>query len=305
MKVFTRILRILGRTQTGILLGGMSVACAGSIDGPGGKLVIQAESVELREGGSTRLVALFDGRQLGQNEVEWLSRDPATITVRGGVVTAVFPGISYAVATHGTAIDSVRIVVRFSNLQPGQAGVRIGSEGAAHILHGVTVMADYMEDGALAYTTSVLASSGAPPAGDASCCQLFGDTLIQVSFRAAPSTGIRMLEPPVETNETRLREQILRRGPDDALLMIRESDQRMRFYMPVKPATLELSRAELPLSGQPGLIEGRVAFEAAGVYQTQGSEPGTFVYTPIGNRTITIYAEFSTRVRLSHVMTPH
>jgi hypothetical protein len=299
-----QIRRVLSRSIRSLLLAGASVACSASIDGPGGRLVIDAESAELREGGSTRLRALFDGRQLGQNEVEWLSRDPSTITVRGGIATAVFPGIAYAVATHGTAMDSVRLVVRFANLQPGQAGVRIGSEGAAHRLRGETVLADYLSDGVLAYTTSVIASSGAPPSIDDACCQFFGDTLIQLSFRAAPSVGIRILEPPVATIETRLGAQLTRRGPDDALLMIRDGDQRMRFYVPVKPATLELSRAELPLSGQPGLVEGRIAFEAAGVYQDQGAEPGTFVYTPIGNRTITIYAEFSTHVRLSHVTTP-
>lgn len=293
----------------GLALVAALTACSIDIDGPRGTLIIDAGDAEVVEGSALVVRATFEGRVLGPNEIEWLSRDPSTFSMRDGVVTGLFPGIAWAVARHGKVVDSVRIVVRFADLAPGEVGVRIGSERAAHRLNGLMSYVDLIsEEGILHRSTSIVVSSGPPPVIDDHCCRLLGDTLLQVIFMALPTTGIRMLQPPVTTIETRATRMLVRTGPDDALLMLRDPDGRMRFYVPIKPALLQFTRVEIPPSQPPGVpggvVEGRIAFEAAGVYESYGPPAGETFYTPIGEQTTTIYAEFTAPVMRSRFAPP-
>lgn len=293
--------RTLGLTGAVVLV--LASACAGDAAGPDDRLTITADAAEVVAGGLLGVSVSLGGRRLPPTEVQWLSRDPTTVVVRGGVARGVFPGVAYAVAMHGKLVDSVRLVVRFPDLQPGQAGVRIGTEESSFRLQGVTSVAELTVNGVRAQTTSVIAGSGAFALSEP-CCRVPGDTVLQLSFAALPTLGLRTLTPPVTTIETRLTELLIRQGADDAVLMINEPDGGVRFYVPVKPASLEISRAELPSDLGPGVLDGRVAFEAAGLRQNPTDVPGKFHYTPIGDRTITIYAEFSTPVRRSTFTPP-
>ena len=297
------MVRLARRVQR-LALALAATGCSGSIDGPRGTLVIDAGTAEVAEGGTLVVRTTFEGRVLGANEVEWLSRDPSTLSVRDGVVTGNFPGVAWAVASHGRVTDSVQIVVRFAALAPGEVGMRIGSERAAHRLDGVALFTEYTQQGTVYQSTSLIVSSGGPPVIDDRCCRLLGDTLLQVIFMALPTPGIRTLQPPVTTIETRLGERLVRTGPDDALLMLRDPQQRMRYYVPIKPMLLQFTRVEMPTTQPLGIVEGRVAFEAVGVYESSGATPGELVYTPIGDRTTTIYAEFSAPVKRSNFTPP-
>ena len=288
-----------------LLLVSTVAGCSGDIDGPRGVLVIEAGEAEVVEGGTLVVRTMFEGRTLGANEVEWLSRDPSTLSVRDGIVTGNFPGVAWAVARHGRVTDSVRIVVRFAALAPGEVGMRIGSERAAHRLDGVALFVDYTTpQGARQQSTSIIVSSGGPPVIDDRCCRLLGDTLLQVFFMSLPAPGIRMLQPPVATIETRVTQQLVRTGPDDALVMLREAGGRMRFYVAIKPMLLEFTRVEMPTSQPLGIAEGRIAFEAVGLFEEHDAT-GKVIYTPVGETTTTIYAEFNAPIKRSSFTPPN
>jgi len=146
----------------------------------------------------------------------------------------------------------------------------------------------------LAYYTTILASSGgvvdAPLGG---CCTIRGDTLLQINYLGRLTLGVRTLQLANVRIETRLTDAIWHTGDDDVLLMIREDGYRMRFYFPVRPTLLEVLALEEPSATSVGHVRGRLSFEAAGILQTFDTR-GNATYTPIGDRTTKVYAEFDT-----------
>jgi hypothetical protein len=290
-------------TSTLALLGAVLTAgCAADLVGTGDKLRIVAPSSELAQGSDLELRAVAGGIEVAPAAVEWLSRDPSTVTVRDGVAHGVFPGIAWVLAIRRNAVDSMRLTVHFSDLAGDETGIRNGNQlvrlGGVGLLTKVT-------GSSVTWQTSILASSGALvefPNGV--CCQVLGDTLLQVSFGGQPAVGARTLIAPDVRIEQRLENQLLqRRGPDDLLLMVRDGDFRMRFYMPVRESTLEILAVTLPTETTGGRIRGRLSFEAAGVFQVY-DRVGNSTYTPIGDTTTHIYAEFDSPMRFQTFSAP-
>jgi hypothetical protein len=180
--------------------------------------------------------------------------------------------------------------VVFSDLATGQAGIRSGNDllrltGAAWITQSTFNLA--------AYYTTILASSGGVVDTPQGCCTIKGDTILQINYVGRLSLGARTLLPPDVRIEKRLSDQLIHTGSDDVLLMVREDGYRMRFYFPVRPMVLEVLALEEPSAVKVGRVRGRLSFEAAGILQTFDTQ-GNATYTPIGDRTTKVYAEFDT-----------
>jgi hypothetical protein len=271
-------------------MSAMGTSCAGDLVGPGRDLRVVAPATELVVGGELPLSVIAGDRVLLPEQVEWLSRDPSTVTVRAGVAHGVFPGVAWVLAIRRSATDSIRLTVGFGDLTPGQAGVRHGDQ----LLHltGASFMTQNTRS--LTYSTAILATSGGIidlPGGV--CCQLRGDTTLQLNYLGAPVVGSRMLLPADVRIETRVTQMLVHTGPDDLLLMVKDDGLRMRFYFPVRPTTLELREVVLPTPTTTGRVRGRVSFEAAGILQVSDGL-GNFTYSPIGDRTTMLYTEFDT-----------
>ena len=279
------------KKRVGALAVAMSViGCAGDLVGPASDLRIVAPGAELVVGGELPLNVIAGDRVLLPGQVEWLSRDPSTLTVRNGVARGVSPGVAWVLAVRRSAMDSIRLTVGFGDLASGQAGVRHGDQLLR--LTGASFMTQNTRS--MAYATAILATSGGvvdTPNGI--CCQLRGDTTLQLNYLGPPVAGARTLQPADVRIETRLSDQIVHTGPDDLLLMVKEDGFRMRFYFPVRPATLELREVVLATPATVGRVRGRVSFEAAGILQ-ESDGLGRFTYSPIGDRTTMLYAEFDT-----------
>jgi hypothetical protein len=269
----------------------MAAGCASDLVGPAAALrVVTASAPELAVGGQLRLDASVGGTRLLPAQVEWLSRDPSTLTVRDGIVRGISPGSAYVLAIRRTAVDSIRLTVVFSDLAAGQAGVRSGNDLLR--LTGAAWLTQSTADASAYYTTIIASSGGIADTPTGGCCIVQGDTTLQLNFVGRLQLGARTLLPPDVRIETGLTNILFHTGADDVLLMVRDGGFRMRFYFPVRPALLEVLVLDDASATKVGRVRGRLSFEAAGILEEHDN--GKVTYAPIGNRTTKIYAEFDT-----------
>lgn len=282
-------------------LTAMLAGCAGDLVGPASSLRIVAPATELPVGGTLQLQVLLGGELLLPGAVEWLSRDPSTATVRDGVVEGRFPGTAWVLAVRRNAVDSIQLAVRFADLEEGQTGIRSGTDLLR--LTGLAILAQDTTSGVASFHTAILASSGEPrDLPDGRCCQLSGDTLLQLNYNGRPVVGARTLTPG-EVWIDPSTGMLWHTGPDDLLLMVRQGGFAMRFHFPVRPSTLHIEEVVEPTLEVPGRIRGWMSFEAAGILHQWDLE-GNDSYAAIGDRTTTIYAEFDTPLMLRYYATP-
>ena len=269
--------------------------CVDELIGPRMALRLSASSTELSVGGTVRLDAYLGTEPLLPGTLEWLSRDPSTVTVKDGTVRGVFPGTAWVLALRRNAVDSVLLTVRFDDLAIGQAGIRSGGELLR--LTGRSTLTQDATDASSYYTTIIASSGGVTAAADGTCCRIGGDTVFQLNYVGRVSKGQRVISLADVRIEDRLTQMLTHTGPDDLLLLIRDGGFSMRFYFPVRPATLEITDLVEPTLDVPGRLHGRMSFEAAGVEQVWDLS-GHTSYSPIGDRTTSIYAEFDTPLYL-------
>ena len=277
--------------------------CANDIVGPAARLRIVPTTTELGVDGSLRLDVQLGGRPLLPTAVEWLSRDPSTVTVHDGVARGVFPGTAWIVAVRRSAIDSVRLTVRFDDVALGQTGIRAG--GTVLRLQGGSWLTLDTTDTQGTFSTAILASSGGVALSSTGlCCRTLGDTTLQINYRGRPLVGTRALLPADVHVDPTLGGLLVHTGNDDLLLMVRDGGFRMRFYFPVRAAPLEVIEVVEPTSVAPGRIRGRLSFEAAGILD-EWTIAGVHTFSAIGDRTTTIYIEFDAPLNLQYFARPH
>ena len=150
--------------------------------------------------------------------------------------------------------------------------------------------------------TTILAASGPLVEEKGGCCRILGDTILQINYPGQPALGARTMEPPTLVLGGG---DFRHYGADDALVMLRDGDLRMRFYVPVSAWTLEITGLTAPSPGQDGEIRGRVAFEAVVLLQEREN-----ILAPMFLRrldgTTTVHADFVTpmRYRFSTITLP-
>jgi hypothetical protein len=142
------------------------------------------------------------------------------------------------------------------------------------------------------WLTAFTAGSGPLVEENGLCCRILADTILQVNVQDILAVGTRIIEPPrLELGGADFR----RYGGDDVVLMIRESSLRMRFVVPVKPVTLEVTGWIAPTAGKAGEIRGRMSFEGLALVQERASvlDPQFLRQEGI----TTVHAEFVTPLR--------
>ena len=141
--------------------------------------------------------------------------------------------------------------------------------------------------------TTILAASGPLVEEKSKCCRILGDTILQINYGGQPALGARAMEPPkLVLGGGDFRHY----GADDALVMIRDGDLRMRFYVPVSAWTLEITGLIAPIPGQDGEIRGRVAFEAVVLVQEREDILAPMFLRRLDGTTM-VYADFVTPMR--------
>ena len=141
--------------------------------------------------------------------------------------------------------------------------------------------------------TTILAASGPLVEEKAGCCRILGDTILQINYPGQPALGARAMEPPkLVLGGGDFRHY----GADDALVMLRDGDLRMRFYVPVSAWTLEITGLTAPAPGQDGEIRGRVAFEAVVLVQERDDILAPMFLRRLDETTM-VHADFVTPMR--------
>lgn len=143
------------------------------------------------------------------------------------------------------------------------------------------------------WNTTVLASNGSLVEDNGRCCRILGDTVFQLNFGGVPTLGSQVMQPPtlvIGGGDFR------HYGGNDALLIIRDGDLRMRFFVPIKAWVLDVTGFVEPTPTTPGEIRGRVSFEAVELVQEKENQLApTFLRQLDG--TTTVSAEFVTPMR--------
>ena len=143
------------------------------------------------------------------------------------------------------------------------------------------------------WSTTVLAASGPLVEENQRCCRILGDTILQINYGGVPQLGARPMQPPrLVLGGGDFRHY----GEDDALLMIRDGDLRMLFYVPVKPWTLDITGYDAASEGHPGEIRGRITFEAVTLVQEKASILDPTFLRQLSGTTI-VSADFVTPMR--------
>lgn len=270
----------------------IGVAACGDTGGPLAEpaaLAIRMPSADLVPGMSVPLVATLGG-VVDRSEVTWTSRDSSTLAIRSGAALARLPGETYLVATDGPSTDSVHVVVHFAGLAADEIGLRIGSGPTASTttLKGVTVAIEDFAD--TTYFSRIVASSRPAGIGPTGGTVLAGDTVLFVRFDTRPAVGPMTVAPFTFVKGQRA--PLV--GDAGVALEILDST-RTRYFVAVKPTTVDVTSLTIspaPSSSAVGAIRGHVSFEAASLAVANT----TLAVTPLGDQTVTIFAEFATPV---------
>lgn len=145
----------------------------------------------------------------------------------------------------------------------------------------------------LSWNTTVLASNGSLVEDNGRCCRILGDTLFQLNFGGVPALGARVMDPPtlvIGGGDFR------HYGGDDALLIIRDGDLRMRFFVPIKAWVLNVTGYVAPTPTAQGEIRGQVSFEAVELVQEKENQLAPNLLRQLDGTT-TVSADFVTPMR--------
>lgn len=300
--------RTLGR-----LLLSSAILATGACDsdspvGPDGDLggaqsvSIQQSNVRLLSGDGVQLSAI-DGTGMDvTGSVTWSVADASTLSVRGGFVEAVAPGVTFVRAELSGAVDSIRVVVTFGTDIADGVTLRLQETGAVPMqLTGAAFLHDRFNSDA--DHLSLTAAPGefnpdSPPGIDFAA----GETRIHMLLDGLPGLGPQTLESwtVVERADGGF---ALQGGNGIAIWNEDPQDpSRVELFVGVGQFSVELDRVDLPsVAGLPsGTLTGRVAFDAAGLVVELGDGPPRIV-GQIGDQTIPVFAEFSVAIRLSPV----
>lgn len=269
------------------------VACGGDGTAPtiaDGLLALRAATPELTPGQTTELRATIAGRAVNDGVVQWTSRDASTVAIAGSSARAAAPGQVYLVGAYAGYTDSVLVTVRFANLETGMTGIRVGGAVNETLrLTGIGSKSSDLNNSGIGLTTINASSrSSFRPSGGGIAVD--GDTVLTIFTPNELVKGANSLEKIVA--------QMTPAGPafsgrSGVTLRIREG-RSIRYFIAVAPSTLEITDIAVPAveSRSPGLVRGRVMFEAAGLLvDTDGS---VTTVTPIGDETVRVFAEFVT-----------
>ncbi|HEX2094567.1 MAG TPA: hypothetical protein VHG28_19335 [Longimicrobiaceae bacterium] len=263
-------------------------ACSDGVGPEPGALRIEASTQVVPEGGTLTLSATSAGRKVAPGSLAWESRDPSTLTVRDGVVRGVAPGVAYVVARGNGEADSVLITVRFAQVGPGTAAVRVaGAQGTVVRFGGTAVMLGTLD---APPTTTWFHAADVFPGASIEDTQK-ADSLLLIGIPGVPKVGSTTLKAPKVVTSPRFEVR------PRMYLQIREGFQgqryKFRIYVPVAESQLEITAVQLPPSPglAVGLVVGSIAFEAAG-FTVEIASDGSQTVLPIGNTTSRVYAEF-------------
>ena len=264
-------------------------ACADTAGPALSDLEIAAQRTEVFEGESIELDVRSAGSRVDARRVQWSSSDTRILGVRDGVVAGVAPGSAWAIATAGTARDSVRITVRFANLGAGTA-LRIGNSDTQLDLGGNALMHAELDgpvDGTTIYAGTVASGVSLGEIQSA-------DTMLFVTFPGAPQVGDHELPAPLVRTDPAFSTGA---GP---YLRVRTGPSSYRVYVAATTSYLKIRAARLP--AEPGHAAGNLvaslSFEAAPL--DVRFDNGVATVTPAGTTTVPIFAEFA--VPVHHVL---
>jgi hypothetical protein len=266
--------------------------CNDALSGTRDAFTLTPHESELSAGATLSIEARSAGRPVAGSLVEWSSRDPSTVQVdRAGRVTALAPGVAWVVGRYDQAVDSVQLVVRFDDLPAEMTAVRLSSATRDETLHlsGVTVLSQLLGVTNPSWMTVIEASNRAELTQTA----LGG-------FRLTDDTALTILPPlgkPV-VGKTTLEPVQVNPGPPvmfsghGAILRVSDGSSRLRLYVAVRPATLEITSLGIPSAPGRlrGRLSGRISFEAAGLELDFAAQPPAL--SQLGDRTIKVFAQF-------------
>jgi hypothetical protein len=183
--------------------------------------------------------------------------------------------------------------------QPQVPAVTPPAESPAPVslnLAGIGFLTEYTTpiDAGTKFYTTFMGANGQIAEPGSKCCQILADTILQVGIAGVPVVGSHSLEVQrliVGGADFRLY------GGDNVLLMIKEKDGLvMRFYIPVKPSSLDI-RSYTPATAQrDGWVSGHVSFEALELVQERADFLSPMFIRQLDG-TATVTADFAMPVR--------
>jgi hypothetical protein len=280
-----------------LLVGALSAVAAcgeGGAVGPDGanarEFRIEAAVNELAEGQSLTLRVTADGVPVDAGRVAWETRNPAAFAVNNGTVRALGAGMGYVVARSGTRADSVALAVRFSRRPEGGAVFRVAGFADQPIrLSGMSLLLESLRS--QRHSTAIFAHSRPVESPLSALDAAFsGDSTLAIRVPRQLAVG----RHPVSAFTVEAGSGLRIVGAEGIYLRLRDGDARWRMYFAVGTSTLEITSIELPeaMGNIPGKLTGRVQFDAAGFIHAV-DEQGVPRLTPIGDRVVPVYAEFS------------
>lgn len=257
-------------------------------------LAIEQRDLRLQVGSSATLKAVNGAGEDVSAQAEWTTRDARTIELgRAGRATALAHGITWVVAEHAGARDSVRVTVPFGSSLAEGVALALGGGRAPITVSGVSRVVEYLGIGKL--TTVVTAAAGPlVPAMLEDPGFFDADTLIRVVFDGVPEAGKHTLQP----YELVKREDgtFSVRGGSGATVWVRDphDPRRAEMWLPVGPVEVEIDETSVPQARGPatGALKGRLTFEGAGFQVALEDGPARIV-GQVDTHTSPIYAEFN------------
>lgn len=213
--------------------------------------------------------------------------------------TSVLQILLATAALTSACTDGVTAPTSPSPSQPQAPAVTPTTEAPAPVtlhLKGLAFLTEYTtpQSPESKFYTSFMAANGQIAEPGSKCCQFLADTILQMSYLGAPVIGARTMEVQrLITGGADFRLY----GGDNILLMIKEKDGLvMRFYIPVKPSTLEITSYSVATPQQDGAISGRVSFEALELVQERADFLSPMFLRQLDGTTI-VTADFAMPVR--------
>jgi len=194
----------------------------------------------------------------------------------GGVPDDTPPGSTEAPSPRATALGSAEAPLRLTG--GGYLTEWTFTSSVEH-LHG--------------FVLTVLASNGALVEDEGRCCRILGDTLLQINTDGTVGLGARQMQPPeLELGGADFRHY----GADDALVIIRDGDNRMIYYVPVSTWTMDVTHYVAPSEGTQGEVRGRATFEATVLVQERANVLAPYFLSQLPG-TAKVHADFVTPLR--------
>jgi hypothetical protein len=250
---------------------------------------LTASATELAKGEALTLRITSGGVAVDARAVTWETRNARALSVTNGVVRALAPGMGYIVARSGQLADSISLAVRFSGALGGGAVFQVGADDNPIRLSGLALQLESLRSDYK--STDIIAHSrGAEAALSALDAAFSGDSILSIHLPRQLEVGRHALGAFTVEHTTSLRIS----GDEGVYLRLKDGNLRWRMYFAVGTSTLEITSVQLPaaMGNIPGKLTGRVQFDAAGFVHSI-DDRGAQRLTPISDRVVPIYAEFS------------